>query len=323
MLIKIAENFKGKKIGIIGDIILDRFVWGKTERISPEAPIPVVLAEKETYALGGAANTANNIATACGSAFLVGGAGNDFAGKKLFSNFKLNKINAEGVFIIKNRPTTQKTRIISQNQQIVRIDREKKAPIANELEARVIDFLDQQIKNWDVLVVSDYGKGFITKNIALKILDLAKKHNKTVVGDIKPAEHAAYFKGIDLLAPNQAEALKISGESNVKTAGKTIQKKLNCNVLITRGAKGMTLFENEKIVSFNAKGREVFDVVGAGDTVVAFVSLALAAGASLEEAVNISSFAAGLAVGKKGTATVSLEEIKKELEKNYELNREN
>lgn len=317
-LIKIINNFKGKKIGVIGDLILDQFVWGDVERISPEAPIPVVLINKETYVLGGAANTANNIIAAGGNAFLVGAIGKDVAGRRFLHQLEINNINRKGVVILQDRTTTQKTRIVAQNQQIVRIDREKINKLNKEQEERVIKFISSYLKEWDILVITDYGKGFITKNLISSIKWLAQKYHKPIIGDIKPAVHIPYFRNITLLTPNQKEAFEISGTKDVTIMGKIIQKQLKCNVLITRGAEGMILFEGNEVVSFSAKAKEVFDVVGAGDTVVAFISLSLASGASLKEAVIIANHAASLVVGKKGTAIVSFAELINDLKKNHE-----
>jgi len=317
-LIKIVNNFKGKKIGVIGDLMLDQFVWGDVERISPEAPIPVVLINKETYALGGAANTANNVVASGGNVFLVGIIGEDVAGKKLFHRLQMNNINTKGVVVLPDKPTTQKTRIIAGTQQIVRVDKEKTNYLNKQVEQKVINFINSYLKEWDALVITDYGKGFITESLISKVKELTQKYYRPIIGDIKPAAHIPYFKNITLLTPNQKEASEISGTKDVTIMGKIIQKQLKCNVLITRGADGMTLFENNKNIHFPTKAKEVFDVVGAGDTIAALISLSLASGANLKEAAVIANHAAGIVVGKIGTATVSPEELINDLKNNYE-----
>lgn len=315
-LIKIVNNFAGKKIGVIGDLMLDHFIWGEAERISPEAPVPVVLVNKETFMPGGAANIANNIAALGGGAFAVGVIGQDSSGRQLFQELKTNAVNTEGIISLSNKPTTQKIRIIAQSQQVVRVDKENIDYIEKQTEQRIINFINSRLKEWDVLVISDYGKGLITENLVGEIINLALKYQKIIIGNTKKPNHVPYFQNVNLLIANSKEAAEISGEKNLETAGKKIQEKLNCNVLITQGPQGMTLFENNDIRHFSTKAREVFDVSGAGDTVVSAFTIALVSGANLQEAAVISNHAAGIVVGKRGTATVSVEELKKSLENN-------
>ncbi len=307
---RIIDNFKGKKIGVIGDLMLDQFIFGDTERLSPEAPVPVVVFSKEIYTLGGAANTAHNIASLGGDVFLVGVIGKDTGGSQVLKQLK--NIGSKGVVVLKDRQTTHKTRIVSQGQHIVRLDKEQSSAISKEAEKKIISVISANIKNWDIVLISDYNKGVVTPNVIANILKLAKKNGKKVIADVKPA-NAQYFKNVFLLVPNQKEAFLISGSSDAKTAGKIIQKNLQCNVLVKQGADGMTLFENNKTTSFPAKAKEVFDVSGAGDTVLATLSLALCAGADLKEAAMIANHAAGISVGKVGTATVLPEELKEDL----------
>jgi len=309
-LIKIIDNFKGKKIGVIGDLMLDHFIWGDVERISPEAPIPIVLATRESFMPGGAGNTAANISALGGKVFVVGLVGKDSAGKTLLSEFKKRGIETGGVAEHAQKPTTQKIRIVARTQQIVRVDKEDSQCISNDTEKKLLEFIASHIKKWDGIVVSDYAKGLITKNLVETLVKLAVKYKKPIIGDIKP-EHAPFFKNVTLLTPNHKEALAIAGASDIKEAGKIIQKQLNCSILLTQGAEGVTLFENKKITHFPAMAREVFDVSGAGDTVAAVATLAFTAGADLEQASIIANHAAGIAVGKLGTATVKPEELKK------------
>lgn len=308
-LIEIVNNFKGKRIGVIGDLIIDHFIWGDSKRISPEAPVPVVFVTKESFRPGGAANTANNIATLGGKASIIGLINTDIAGVQLIKLLEKKGVDTTGLFKDKDRPSSQKIRIIARGQQIVRIDKEKNEYINKEQEKEAIDFVASQIKDYDGLVISNYAKGFVTKNLVQEIINLGKKYGKFVIGDTRP-KYACYFKDITLLSPNYEEATEIAKIQDLEKAGKIIQEQLNCNVLITRGSQGMTLFENNEVMNFSTKAKEVFDVVGAGDTVVAALSLALASGAKLRQAAVIANYAAGVVVAKTGTATVSFEELK-------------
>ncbi|MBU4367254.1 D-glycero-beta-D-manno-heptose-7-phosphate kinase [Patescibacteria group bacterium] len=312
-LIKIVNNFSGKKIGVVGDLMLDHFMWGDVERISPEAPIPVVLVEKESFSPGGAGNTAANIAALKGETFIVGLVGCDQAGDFLFREFQKRGIKTSGVIRDSLKPTTQKIRVVARGQQMVRIDKEDNGCINAKIERKIINFINLNIKQWQALVISDYDKGLLNKELVQKIMKLAKKHKIPTIGDARP-KNAIFFKNITLLTPNHKEAVEIAGANNLREAGKIIQKKLNCDILITQGAEGMTLFEKNRIQHFSTKAREVFDVAGAGDTVVATLALALATGSSLKEAAIISNHAAGIVVGKLGVATINQKELKDSLE---------
>ena len=311
-LIKIVNSFKDRKIGVIGDLMLDQYVFGDTDRVSPEAPVPVVLVKKENFVPGGAGNTANNIAVLGGKVYIVGIIGRDTAGQRLEEELQKRGVNTQGVIKDSRSPTIQKTRVISRGQHIVRIDKENYSEPTADEENKAIDFISANIRKWDALVFSDYAKGFLSKNLIQEIIDLAKKYNKFVIADTKPKQ-AFYFRGVSLVSPNLKEAKEFSGEEILERVGGEIQKKLDCNVLITQGADGMTLFEGKRIKHFSAKAKEVFDVSGAGDTVVGAFALAQAAGADLETAAIIANQAAGVAVSKVGTAIVSLEELRKNL----------
>ncbi|MBU4274580.1 D-glycero-beta-D-manno-heptose-7-phosphate kinase [Patescibacteria group bacterium] len=312
-LIKIVNNFSGKKIGVIGDLMLDHFMWGDVERISPEAPIPVLLVEKESFSPGGAGNTAANIAALKGETFIIGLVGCDQAGDFLFREFQKRGIKTSGVIRDSLKPTTQKIRVVARGQQMVRIDKEDNGCINAKIERKIINFINLNIKQWQALVISDYAKGLLNKELVQKIMKLAKKHKIPTIGDARP-KNAIFFKNITLLTPNHKEAVEIAGTNNLREAGRIIQKKLNCDILITQGAEGMTLFEKNRIQHFSTKAREVFDVAGAGDTVVATLALALATGSSLKEAAIISNHAAGIVVGKLGVATINQKELKDSLE---------
>src|SRR3989344_2383702 len=319
-LLKILDNFKDKKILVIGDIMLDKYIWGDVSRISPEAPVQVVNVLKETFEAGRAANVANNIAALGGFAYMVGIPGNDEEKNVLMEEIKKKCTNTEGVFQDKDKPTTQKIRIIGKGQQLLRVDYEKKEHIHHDIENSMIKFVEDKIKEADVVVISDYAKGVITREVSKKIISLAKQHKKPVIVDPKP-KHRDFYRGVDLITPNNNEASEMSGiedgtDESVIEIGKTLLKDLGTNVLLTRGEKGMSLFEKDgSVTHIPAKAKEVYSLIGAGDTVVATAALSIASGADLKEAAFLANIAAGIKVGKMGTASVSVEEIKREIEK--------
>lgn len=318
-LLKILDNFKNKKILVVGDIMLDKYIWGDVSRISPEAPVQVVNVTRETYEPGGASNVANNIAALDGKAFMAGIAGNDEAKNILLEELKKKGINTNGILIDKDKPTTQKVRIVGRSQQLLRVDYEKKEHIHKDMENSMLKFLGNIMNDVDVVIVSDYAKGVITPEICIRLIELAKEHNKPVIVDPKP-KHRDFYSNVTLITPNNAEASEMTdiedgSDDAVLEMGSKLLRYLNANVLITRGEKGMSLFErNGSVKHIPAKAREVYSLIGAGDTVVATIALAHASGASLEESAILSNIAAGIKVGKIGTASVSIEEIKREIE---------
>ncbi len=319
-LLKILENFKNKKILVIGDIMLDKYIWGEVSRISPEAPVQVVNVLKETFESGGAANVANNISSLGGASFMVGITGNDHSRKILVDELSSKSINTEGIFIDKDKPTTQKVRILGKGQQLLRVDYENKEHIHHDIENSIIKFVESKIKESDVVVISDYAKGVITPEVSKKIISLAKQHKKPVIVDPKP-KHKDFYKEVDLITPNNSEASEMSGIENgsdgsISEIGNQLLKNLDSNILLTRGEKGMSLFEKDKsITHIPAKAKEVYSLIGAGDTVVATAALAIASGAGLKDAAFLANTAAGIKVGKIGTASVTTEEIKAEIER--------
>ena len=318
-LLKILENFKNKKILVIGDIMLDKYIWGDVSRISPEAPVQVVNVLKETYEAGGAANVANNIAALSGNAFMVGIAGSDEAKNILLEELRKKNVNTDGIFTDKDKPTTQKIRIIGKSQQLLRVDYENNEHVHKNIEASIMGFLEKNINYADVVVISDYAKGVVTQEISKKILEISKKHNKPVIVDPKP-KHKDFYSDATLITPNNSEASEMAGiedgsDERIGEIGKKLMKSLNTNVLITRGEKGMSLFEKDsKVIHIPAKAKEVYSLIGAGDTVVATIAMAIASGSDLREAAVLSNIAAGIKVGKIGTASVSIEEIKNGIE---------
>ena len=318
-LLRLLEQFSNKKILVVGDIMLDKYIWGEVSRISPEAPVQVVHVSRETYSPGGASNVASNAAALNGNVFMAGIAGNDEAKNILLDELKKQGINTEGILIDNDKPTTQKVRIVGRSQQLLRVDYEKKDHVHKNIEQSMIIFLEKIIKNVDVVVISDYAKGVITQEISDKIIQIARNHGKAVIVDPKP-KHRDFYSNVTLITPNNAEASEmtnIEDESDdaVLEMGSKLLKYLNANVLITKGEKGMSLFEKDgNVTHIPAKAKEVYSLIGAGDTVVATIALALASGADLKEAATLANIAAGIKVGKIGTASVSIDEIKKEIE---------
>lgn len=296
-------DFKDKKILVAGDIMLDKYISGEVERISPEAPVQVVNVNKEKYLLGGAGNVCNNIAALGCKTAIAGAIGNDQAGEKIMQILKEKNIDTK--LVEKNKKqTTQKVRIVSQGQQLLRIDYEtiEKTP------AKIED------EGFDIIIISDYAKGYVTKESVQKMIQTGKK----VIIDPKPKNKEQY-KGAYLITPNLKEAKEMSKETEINKIGKKLTEEMNANILITAGAEGMYLFEKGKEMKhLPTKAKEVYDVTGAGDTVIATLAATTAGGAELQEAADIANHAAGIVVGKRGTATTTIEEIKKSMEQKIE-----
>ncbi|MDP2750157.1 MAG: D-glycero-beta-D-manno-heptose-7-phosphate kinase [Nanoarchaeota archaeon] len=323
-LLKLISKFKGKNILIVGDVMLDKFIAGGVSRISPEAPVQVVSVNRESYVPGGAGNVASNIAALGGNGKLVGIVGTDHAGEIIKSELRQRKI--EPLLVeTKSRPTTQKIRVLAQNQQLLRIDYEEEEKIDHELENHITETITKHLDKTDIIVVSDYAKGVITKKIMALIISSAKKKKIPVLIDPKP-KNKEFYKGATLITPNHKEANQMCSlpdnrnDESLINVGTRLAKELKTNVLITRGEKGMSLFEIEKQkitqTHIPTKAKEVYDVTGAGDTVIGTLAVALAAGATLKEAMTLANHAAGIVVGKVGTATCSVEELNKAVSDN-------
>ena len=298
--------------------MLDRYIWGRVERISPEAPIPIVHVTRETYHAGGAANVVTNIRALGGQVMTCGVIGKDPEGAKLQQKISEGGASIDGVITHKALQTTSKTRIIAHNQQVVRLDREHH-DIDNRIRNRFASFLRHHINQFDVVVVSDYGKGIVDKTLLTLLADLQSKRHFLYLIDPK-RRNFAYYKAASLIKPNLEEAafaagLEIRNEQDLSQAGARLLDLWQTEaVLISRGEEGMSLFKSGASPQhFPATAREVFDVTGAGDTVLAVCALALGAGATLEEATILANHAAGVVVGKVGTATVSPAELRAEL----------
>ncbi|XCN72758.1 MAG: D-glycero-beta-D-manno-heptose-7-phosphate kinase [Candidatus Electrothrix aestuarii] len=317
-----VERFSDTRILVVGDVILDQFIWGTVSRISPEAPVPVVNVTREELLLGGSANVLRNIISLGGSCALCGIIGDDPMGDELLRLMK--KVAAPVGGLIKGeRPTTIKTRVVAQGQQVVRYDREKiGAPSQRTLES-MLRYLDKHLAEFDAVIVSDYAKGVVNEELMthlhrlLKDVRLSTGKALPLIVDPKP-ENLHRFIGATIITPNNFEASRISGmdirdEDTLLAAARHIREDIACEaVLITRGEAGMALLEgdNETLVTIPTMAQEVFDVTGAGDTVAATLALGLAAGCSMTDAAVLANHAAGIVVGKVGTASVSCDELR-------------
>lgn len=311
----IVSSSRPASVLVIGDLMLDRFIWGEVTRISPEAPVPVVAIERETAHLGGAANVASNLRALACEVTLSGIVGNDTAGGEILEAAHQQGIRTSGV-AVSLRPTTTKTRIIARGQQVVRVDREEVGPLQEEDAARIFAFVDEAVSQVDAVVISDYAKGVISRAIIERLLALSVPRGLFVLVDPKPVNMASYF-GVTALTPNlrEAEAMagfSISSDRELTRAAESIQDKLGVQaVLVTLGPEGMALYERGGgQYRIPTMAREVFDVTGAGDTVIAALTAGLVRGLSFRDAAYFANIAAGIVVGKAGTATVSIEEIK-------------
>lgn len=309
-------RFSRAKVVVLGDVMVDRYIRGEAERISPEAPVPVVRVTSETYAPGGAANVAANIAALAGEAVLVGITGKDIPGERLRHDLIARGIRTAFVTDEK-RPTILKTRVIAGHQQVVRFDRESTAPLPAPLQDALLEQLKTAIAGGGALILSDYGKGCLTERLIGEAIGLARKAKKPVFVDPFPA-HGRFYGQAFCLTPNLAEAAMLAGaegkpsgdEETAEKLGAAIRRSIRCEyVLVTRGDRGMSLIGADGAVHIPARAREVFDVTGAGDTVAAVLAIACAAGVPIEAAAQLANLAAGVVVGKLGTATVSPAEL--------------
>lgn len=316
LLKDILKNFRNSKILVVGDLILDRYIWGKVNRISPEAPVPVVEVTNDTFMLGGAANVADNIIALGGKATVLGVAGKDRAGEILRE--LLEERGAKCAIFEDSRPTTIKTRVIAHNQQVVRFDKEDKSGIGGRVFETITGFLKKAISEHDAIIISDYKKGVISPELIRKVLTVSRPERKFVAVDPKVG-HFHCYRGVSLITPNLMEAshgsgIDIKDEKTLIKAGKSLMKKFSCNaVLITRGEEGMSLFEKNSVVHISTVARHVYDVTGAGDTVIAAFTLSYASGATMVEAATISNHAAGIVVGEVGTAVPTPDKLRKSL----------
>ena len=312
------EKFKDKNILVIGDLILDHYIWGKVNRISPEAPVPVVEVTRESFMLGGAANVAHNIVALGGKASVIGINGRDISGQVLVDMLRQKGVNCDGIFE-SNRPTTVKTRVIAHNQQVVRFDREDSKYVTGKVLKGIMDYIGSLYDSHDAIIISDYKKGMISAELIGNILKDSRAKKKFIAVDPKVG-HFNFYRGVSLITPNVMEAsngsnIEINDDISLLKAGRALMKRLGLKaVLITRGEQGMSLFEKKGVSHIATVARKVYDVTGAGDTVISAFTLAKVSGAGMEDSAVIANHAAGLVVGEIGTAVATPEELMESFE---------
>jgi len=314
-LIPYISKFRNARIMVIGDLMVDEYIWGSVSRISPEAPVPVVSVTSESLRLGGAGNVVNNLHSLGGKVWVGGVVGNDEMGRKVIHDLRKMGINTKGVVVEPERITTVKTRIVAQHQQVVRYDREVTRIIHPENIKQILSLLEERIGELDAVLISDYGKGVICEPLVEKVRSLTLSAGKILAVDPK-VKNIPLFHQVTIITPNHYEAAEAAGrwiqnEEDLIAIGRTLLQRLRVkSVLITRGEKGMTLFQDSgEVTNIPTVAKEVFDVTGAGDTVVSVLTLAMAAGASPKEAAMLSNYAAGIVVGEVGTATIKSSEL--------------
>jgi len=308
----LKNKFIGKRIAVVGDLMLDSYFWGSVSRISPEAPVPVIEIDDEFYRFGGAMNVAYNILTLGGIPFPIGIIGNDYDGKTLKGLLKEKGISDKGIVIDNNRPTTNKTRVIASKQHVVRIDREKTKPISSQTEKKILNLLKKELRNLDAIILQDYNKGVLTETLIKEIIKMAESTNKIVTVDPKFNNFFAY-QNATVFKPNRKETedafgTRITSKEKVTAAGQKILEELKCKyALITLGEDGIALFENGKPERrIPTKATVVADVSGAGDTVISTLTMALTAGADIYDAAYLANYAGGLVCQEVGIVPIEL-----------------
>ena len=312
----LLTKLSGCCVLIVGDVMLDHFVIGRVDRISPEAPVPVVCFDHEEFRLGGAANVANTIAALGGRPELAGLVGDDPEAQRLRSHLAERSVGATGIVTDSQRPTTRKLRVVTtRNQQVARIDYESDREVSGASEAALIDTIEKLTPRAGAVLLSDYLKGVVSRAVAAAAVRAARKARVPVLVDPK-VPHIDYYRGATLVTPNHHEAeavthMRIRSDDEAREGARRFRERAGCeSVLITRGEQGMWLLGPEGEVALEAEAREVADVTGAGDTVIGTIALALAAGGTLAEAARLANRAAGIVVGKFGPSTVTIEELK-------------
>lgn len=322
----VLDNFKGKKIMVLGDMIADEYIFGRTTRVSREAPVLILKYDGTQVVLGGAANSVNNVHSLGAEVHPVGVVGADSTGKGILRIMKDKQIHTDGILTNQNMFTITKTRIMAgghhmARQQVIRIDKENDGILKKQIEDKIIARIKEKLKQMDALLISDYGEGVVTERVRSTILDLVKKWKKILVVDSR--FNIVKYEGATLITPNETEAapavgMRLDSADAVVEIGSKLMKKIQGKgVLITQGRNGMTLFEErDRATHIDIVGsEEAVDVTGAGDTVASCATVALAAGAELLEASHLANYAASVVVMKRGTATVTVEEIKKLIQK--------
>lgn len=315
-LLRTIARFRGRRVLVVGDLMLDQYIRGTVTRISPEAPVPVVRVSGESHIPGGAGNVVSNLADLGAVVSVVGVVGEDEAGRRLLEQFRGRGAGVDGVCVDAERQTTQKCRVVAERQQAIRYDRETAGPLSHATETRLLASLAEELSRAEAVILSDYGKGVIGPRLLARAIPAARRRGIPVTVDPKP-EHFRRYRGVTCVTPNTNEAWACMrrepkpGAEALDGLGRDILKTLRSrSVLITRGADGMSLFEaHGKVIHIPTVAREVFDVSGAGDTVISTLTLALAAGAPLPRAAVLANQAAGIVVAKLGTATTDPDEL--------------
>ncbi len=317
---EILNGGAGKRVLVLGDLMVDRYLWGNVSRISPEAPVPIINIEDDEIRLGGAANVANNLLGLGAEPVLVGVVGNDFWGTVFHNKLQEQGLSPDGLIQDASRPTTVKTRIIGNNQHIARVDREKAHPLDEQVQDRIFAYITGIIESVEGIILEDYNKGVLTPALCRRVIDLARQHHKIVTVDPK-FDNFLEYRRVTLFKPNrketeQALAMRLSSEEEIRRAGTQLLKQLDAQaVLITLGERGMALFERDGGAYFEGtRARKVADVSGAGDTVIATLTFGLTAGASMREAVTLSNIAAGIVCEEVGVAPITAERLQEQFE---------
>ncbi len=318
-LADILNAFPGQRILVLGDVILDWYWWGQASRLSPEAPVPVVRKQRTTLQPGGAGNTAANLAALGARVSLFGVTGADHQAEELRNVLKAQNVDISGLIADPSRPTTTKTRVIAAHQQIVRVDEEATGPVSASIVADALQAVKRSLQEADAIVISDYAKGFLTPELLQGVIAEASRVGKRVFADPKGAE-ARRYRGVFLLKPNRLELGLLTGmpaatHAEVLAAGSRLAAGMpGTHILVTEGPEGMTRFAgSEKPQHLASAPRQVFDVTGAGDTVLAVTAMAVTAGATWIEAMQLASEAAGIAIGQMGSVAVGLHPLKESL----------
>jgi D-glycero-beta-D-manno-heptose-7-phosphate kinase len=312
---ELAARFADASVIVVGDVMLDQFLIGRVSRISPEAPVPIVQFDREEHRIGGAGNVAHNVAALGGRVQLVGLVGRDRSAESLKADLAEHRVNDDGLVVDPGRPTTTKMRVVTdRHQQVARIDYECDEEVSGEIEARLIERACALSAEAGAIVVSDYLKGVVTRTLVAELVGVARARGVPLLVDPK-IPHIAYYAGATLVTPNHHEAevaahMRIRNEADAATAARAFRDRAGCDgVLVTRGEHGMWLLDGDAEGALPATAREVADVTGAGDTVIATLALVLAAGGTSAEAARLANHAAGLVVAKFGPATVGVDEL--------------
>ena len=313
----IISRFHTSKVLIVGDIMVDQFIWGKVSRISPEAPVPVVNVTSESLLLGGCTNVLNNVFSMGGEVAVSGIVGSDDMGSWLIDKLKKMNIDTAGIIVEHQRPTIVKTRVVAHSQQVVRFDREDKSPVARDSLQRIIAYIKSMKNNLGAVIISDYNKGVFSEELIRGIREITSERGIILCIDPKQRDFSLY-RGCDLITPNHQEmeralGMELKNNDDITRGGKALIREFDFGaLLVTRGEEGMSLFENDgRVTHIPTVARDVFDVTGAGDTVIGVFALCVAGGATFREASVLANHAAGIAVGKVGTAPVCQDELKK------------